>query len=106
VIYSVPLLPLIVLFESSRRKPIFGIYRPQAYIKGAKGYCSVIRFELFKKEVMPGDQVVVPAVLEAPVGFGKKLRPGVLLTIKDGLDEVGKAIVLEIGSSEVSSSLK
>ncbi len=96
MIYTNPLLPLIILFESSRQKPIFGIYRPQAYIKEVKRYSSVIRFELFKKEIACGDQAVITAVLEAPVGFGKHLKPGVLLTIKDGLDEVGKAIVLEI----------
>jgi translation elongation factor EF-Tu-like GTPase len=96
VIYTAPLLPMTILFESSRRKPIFGIYRPQAYIREVRAYCSVIRFELYKKEILAGEQVVIPVVLEAPVGFGKKLRPGVLMIIKDGLDEIGKAIVLEI----------
>jgi hypothetical protein len=98
LIYTDKLLPITILFESIRPKPIFGIYRPQAYIniKGASRYSSVIRFELYKKEIIMGDQVVIPAVLEAPVGFGKHLKPGVLMTIKDGLDEIGKAILLEI----------
>jgi translation elongation factor EF-Tu-like GTPase len=102
VIYSQSLLPVTILFESSRRKPIFGIYRPQAHIRGVR-YSSIIRFELYKKEILAGDQIIIAAVLEAPVGFGKKLHPGVLLTIKDGVDEIGKAIVLEIHDPAVRS---
>ncbi|HEV7231162.1 MAG TPA: hypothetical protein VGO45_07535 [Bacteroidia bacterium] len=96
MIYSSPLLILTVLFENFRRKPVFGVYRPQAYIRESGSYCSNIRLDQFRQEIKPGDQVVIQAVLEAPVGYGKHLKAGTLLTIKDGLDLVGKAIVLEI----------
>lgn len=95
MIYNKPLLILKILFESCRPKPVFGIYRPQAYVKGGGSYCTVIRFEIFKTEILAGEEVVLDVVLEAPVGFGKKLKAGALLEIKDGLDLV-KALVLEI----------
>jgi hypothetical protein len=69
MIYSKHLLMITILFESFRKKPIFGIYRPQAYIRESKGYCTTIRLEQFKKEILAGEQVVIPAVLEAPVGL-------------------------------------
>ncbi len=96
MIYTKGLLKVTLLFESFRKKPIFGIYRPQVYIIDTKGYCTTLQLEVYKKEILQGEQVVIPGVLEAPVGFGKQLRLGALLTIKDGLDEIGKAIVLEI----------
>jgi hypothetical protein len=96
MIYSKPLLEIEVLFVSFRKKPIHGVFRPQAYMLGVTRYCSNIRLDQFKQDIGYGDQVVMPAVIEAPVGFGKHLKTGALLTIKDGLDEVGKAIVLEI----------
>ncbi|MFI5150323.1 MAG: hypothetical protein ACHQRM_11370 [Bacteroidia bacterium] len=98
MIYSKPLLEIEILFVSFRKKLISGVYRPHAYIKEVKRYCSTIRLDQFKRDIAFGDQVVMPAVIEAPVGFGKHLKTGVLLTIKDGLDVVGKAIVLEIHS--------
>jgi hypothetical protein len=96
MLYSKPLLEISILFVSFRKKPISGVFRPQAYIKGVKNYSSNIRLDQFKQEIGYGDQIVMPAVIEAPVGFGKNLKTGTLLTIKDGLDEVGKAIILEI----------
>ena len=106
MIYSKPLLQIRILFESIRRKPIFGIYRPQAYINGSKKYCSNIRLDQFKKEIVFGEHIVMKAVLEAPVGYGKNLSPGVLLVIKDGLDPVGKAVVLEINGYEDQPSAR
>jgi translation elongation factor EF-Tu-like GTPase len=96
MIYNKPLLTLTILFESLRKKPIFGVYRPQAYIKESRSYCTNLRLDQFKKEILFGEQIVLPVVLESPVGYGKHLKAGALLTIKDGLDLVGKAIVLEI----------
>jgi translation elongation factor EF-Tu-like GTPase len=96
MIYSKKLLLVRILFDCFRKKPIFGIYRPQAYIREAGSYCTTIRIEEFKKEILAGESVVITAVLESPVGYGKHLKPGVLLRICDGLDDVGKAIVLEI----------
>jgi hypothetical protein len=95
-IYTKPLLEVSILFVSFRRKPIQGVFRPQAYIREVKRYCSNIRLDQFKRDILYGDQLVMPAVIESPLGFGKHLKTGVLLTIKDGLEEVGKAIVLEI----------
>jgi hypothetical protein len=107
LIYSQPLLILTVLFENFRRKPVYGVYRPQAYIPESGSYCSNIRFDQFKQEINFGDQIVIQAVLEAPVGYGKYLKAGTLLHIKDGLDLVGKAIVLEIvGYDETDFSNK
>ena len=96
MIYGQNLLIVRVLFESLRKKPVFGIYRPQAYIRESGSYCTTIRIEEFKKEIVAGVPVVITVVLESPVGYGKYLKPGVLLRIRDGLDDVGKAIVLEI----------
>ena len=59
-------------------------------------YCSTIRFNIFEKEFKKGERVVFETILEAPVGFGEHLREGALLIIKEGRDEVGRAIVLEI----------
>jgi translation elongation factor EF-Tu-like GTPase len=96
MIYSKKLLIIRILFESLRKKPVFGIYRPQAYLREAGSYCTTLRIEEFKKEIRAGEAVVMTAVLEFPVGYGKHLKPGALLRIRDGLDDVGKAIVLEI----------
>ncbi len=96
MIYNRNLLIIRILFECFRKKPIFGIYRPQAYILEAGSYCTNMRIEEFKKEINAGEAVVITAVLESPVGYGKHLKPGVLLRIRDGLDDVGKAIILEI----------
>jgi translation elongation factor EF-Tu-like GTPase len=96
MIYNKNLLIVRVLFECLRKKPVFGIYRPQAYIREAGSYSTTFRIEEFKKEIVAGEAVVITAVLESPVGYGKCLKPGVLLRIRDGLDDVGKAIILEI----------
>lgn len=85
-----------ILFENLRKRPVIGIYRPQAYIVGATKYCTTCKFDLFKKEIKQGEKVVFDTILEAPKGFGHHLKEGTLLTIKEGLDVVGKAIVLDI----------
>ena len=59
-------------------------------------YCSNLRFNIFKKEIKPNEKAVFETILESPVGFGEHLREGALLTIKEGLNVVGKAIVLEV----------
>jgi hypothetical protein len=96
MIYSKHNLVLRVLFENFRKKPIYGVFRPQAYIKASGKYSSTIRFDQFKKDLVFGEQIVLTAVLDAPVGYGKHLHAGVLMRIHDGLDDVGKVIVLEI----------
>jgi len=85
-----------ILFENLRKSPITGVYRPQAYIDGSTKYCTVCKFDVFKKEIKQGDKIVFETILEAPKGFGHRLKEGALLTIREGLDVVGKAIVLDI----------
>lgn len=73
-----------------------GIYRPQAYVQGAKGYSSECQIELYKKSIEPGKSEVLKAVLLNPVGFGEHLKQGSLLTLRNGIDIEAKAVVLEI----------
>ncbi len=72
------------------------IYRPQAYVAGAKSYCTECQMELYKKPIEPGKNAVINAVLYAPHGFGEHLKEGSLITLKNGLDIEAKAVVLEI----------
>ncbi len=73
-----------------------GIYRPQAYVKGAKGYSTECQIELYKKPIEQGESAVVNAVFFAPHGFGVHLKQGSLVTLRNGLDIEAKALVLEI----------
>ena len=73
-----------------------GIYRPQAYVQGAKGYSSELQVQLYKKPIEPGKSEVLNAVLVNPLGFGDHLKEGSLMTLKNGLDTEAKAMVLEI----------
>ncbi len=73
-----------------------GFYRPQAYVKGFKNYCTECQIELIKKPIEPGESFVINAVLLAPVGFGERLQQGSLLHLQNGLDIETKAVVLEI----------
>ncbi len=96
MIYQNKLLVIRILFESFQKKPIYGVFRPQAYMEETGHYSSHLRFNLFKKEVKQHQKVVFETILESPVGFGEHLREGALLIIKEGLDIVGKAILLEV----------
>lgn len=73
-----------------------GIYRPQAYVSGAKGYSSECQIELYKKPIEQGQSEVVKAVLFAPHGFGEHLKQGSLVTLRNGIDIEAKGLVLEI----------
>jgi translation elongation factor EF-Tu-like GTPase len=90
--------PLIVriLFESFRKKPVFGVFRPQVYMEETGTYSSNLKFDIFKKEILPHQKIVREVLLESPAGFGEYLREGALFTVKEGLDIVGKAILLEV----------
>ncbi len=96
MIYSKNLLVIRILFENLKKKPIFGVFRPAAYMKETGQYCSNMRINVLNKEIKPGEKVVFETIMEAPVGFGEHLREGSLLILKEGLDDAGKAIVLEI----------
>lgn len=96
MIYSKNNLIVKIFFENLRKRPVYGVFRPQAYIDGATKYCTTCRFNLLKKEIKQGDKIVFDTILEAPKGFEHHLKEGTLLTIREGLDLVGKAIVLEI----------
>lgn len=85
-----------ILFENLSKQPVRGIYRPQAYIDGSTKYCTTCKFDLLKTEVKQGEKSVFDTIIESPGGFGHHLREGTLITIREGLDIVGKAIVLEI----------
>ena len=85
-----------LLVENVCKYELKGIYRPHAYVKGAKGYFTECQIELYKKGIAPGESVVVNAVLLAPHGFGEHLKQGSLVTLRNGLDDEAKAVVLEI----------
>jgi hypothetical protein len=90
--------PLLVkiLFANTYKKPIFGIYRPSAYIKESGNFCSICKFDLFKKEIEPGNDLVFNIIIESPAGYGEHLKKGALMSIRNGLDEEGRALILEI----------
>jgi hypothetical protein len=96
MIYHKNNLVIKILFENLRKQPVFGISRPQAYIGNTTKYCTVCKFDILRKEIKQGEKAVFDTILEAPKGFGEQLKEGTLLTIKDGLDIIGKAIVLDI----------
>jgi hypothetical protein len=85
-----------LLIENVSKYELMGIYRPQAYVKGAKGYSTECQIELYKKPIEHGESVVLNAVLFAPHGFGHHLKQGSLVTLRNGLDIEAKAVVLEI----------
>ncbi|MBN8703848.1 MAG: hypothetical protein J0M08_12340 [Bacteroidetes bacterium] len=94
--YHKKYLPITILFESFRLKPIRAIFRPHAYIDGASKYSCECQIDSPKKEIYKGDELVLKATLLSPVGFGEHLKIGTLLTLRDGVEVVGKAVVLEI----------
>jgi hypothetical protein len=96
LIYHKKYLIVKLLIENLSKYELMGIYRPQAYCKGAKGYSCECQVELFKKPIEPGKSEVLKAVLVNPVGFGDHLHEGSLLTLRNGIDLEAKAIVLEI----------
>jgi len=96
MVYQNKLLVIRILFESFRKKPIYGVFRPQAYMEETGNYSSNLRFNVFEKEMKQNQKVVFETILESPVGFGEYLREGSLFIIKEGLDVVGKAILLEV----------
>lgn len=96
MIYSKKYLPVKLLIENVCDHALKGIYRPQAYVQGAKGYCTECQIELMKTPLEPGKSEVIKAVLLSPIGFGDHLQEGALMTLKNGLDTEAKAVVLEI----------
>ncbi len=96
MIYHQKYLIVKLLIENVSRYELMGIYRPQAYVKGAKGYSSECQIELYKKPIEPGKSEVLNALLVSPVGFGEHLKQGSLLTLRNGLDIEAKAVVLKI----------
>lgn len=96
MIYSKKYLIVKLLIENLSNYELMGIYRPQAYVKGAKSYSTECQIELYKKPIEQGQTAVLNAVLYAPVGFGEHLKEGALMTLKNGLDIEAKAVVLEI----------
>lgn len=96
LIYENKLLVIRVLFENTTKKKIFGIYRPSAYMKETGNFFTTFRMDVLKKEIGPGENAVVTGILEAPAGYGEHLREGSLLSLRNGLDEEGRAIVLEV----------
>ncbi len=85
-----------LLIENVSNYELMGIYRPQAYLKGVKKYCTECQMELYKKPIHAGETAVVNAVLFAPHGYGDHLQQGSLLHLQNGLDIEAKAVVLEI----------
>jgi hypothetical protein len=96
MIYYKKYLIVKLLIENVSNYELMGIYRPQAYVQGAKGYSSECQLELYKKPIEPGKSEVIKAVLLNPVGFGDHLKQGSLLTLRNGIDIEAKAVVLEI----------
>lgn len=96
MIYFKKYLIVKLLIENLSNYELMGIYRPQAYIKGAKGYSTECQIELYKKSIEQGKSIVLNAVFFAPLGFGSHLKQGSLVTLQNGLDIEAKAVVLEI----------
>lgn len=96
MVYLNKYLQVKLLVENVCNYELKGIYRPQAYVAGAKNYCTECQMELYKKGIAPGETEVVKAVLFAPHGFGAHLKQGSLVTLRNGLDVEAKAVVLEI----------
>ena len=96
MIYSKNLLVIKILFENTSKKNIFGIWRPSAYLKETGNYFTTMRIDITKKEIEPGDDLVITAILEAPVGFGEHLKTGVVFSVRNGLEEEGRAMLMEV----------
>jgi hypothetical protein len=96
LIYHKKYLKVKLLLENLSKYELMGIYRPQAYVAGAGKYCTECQFELFKRTIEPGQSVVITGVLFAPHGYGEHLKPGSLVTLRNGLETEAKAVVLEI----------
>jgi hypothetical protein len=96
MIYQNKPLVIRVLFENTSKKKIFGVYRPSAYLEGSGNFFTTLRLDIFKKEIEPGDSLVLTAILEGPAGYGEHLKTGAVLSIRSGLDEQGRALVMEI----------
>ena len=85
-----------LLIENVSNYELMGIYRPQAYVQGAKSYSTECQIELYKKPIEQGESLVLNAVFFAPHGFGEHLKQGSLVTLRNGTDIEAKAVVLEI----------
>ncbi|MDQ3048923.1 MAG: hypothetical protein M3R27_15340 [Bacteroidota bacterium] len=96
MVYLKKYLKVKFLLENLSKYELMGIYRPQASVKGGKSYSTECQFELYKKPIEPGESVVITGVLFAPHGFGEHLKPGSLVTLRNGLEIEAKAVVLEI----------
>ena len=96
MIYYKKYLVIKLLLENLSKYELMGIYRPQAYVQGAKGYSTECQIELYKKPIEQGQSAVINAVFFAPHGFGEHLKEGSLVTLRNGMDIECKAIVLEI----------
>src|SRR5687767_8455179 len=96
MIYHKNLLVVKVLFENTSKKDISGIWRPSVYLRETGNFCTTMRVDITKKPVEPGEDIVLTAILESPVGFGEHLKQGVVFSVRNGLEEVGRAMVMEI----------
>ena len=81
MVYQNKLLVIRILFQSFQKKPLYGAHRPLAYMEETGNYSSILRFNIFKKEVKQGQQIVFETILESPVGFGEHLREGARCTL-------------------------
>ena len=96
MIYHKKYLSVKLLIENVCAYELKGIYRPQAYVRGANNYCTECQIEMVEKTLFPGESLVLAAALFAPHGFGVHLKQGSLLTLQNGLTVEAKAVVLEI----------
>ena len=96
MIYHKKYLRVKLLIENVSNYELMGIYRPQAYIKEAKSYCTECQIEFYKTPLESGESRVINAVLYAPHGYGEHLNQGSLLTLRNGINIEATAMVLEI----------
>ena len=82
-----------------RVQPVRGIFRSHAYIDGVSKYCCELQMDTIPMDIIQGGQEMLDATLVNPVGFGHNLREGVMLTLRDGVSLVGKAIILKINNN-------
>ena len=75
---------------------MFGFLRPSIYMAETGTFFSTARLDIKKKEIEPRESEVLRIILESPSGFGEHLKKGAVLSVRNGLDEIGRALVLEI----------
>jgi hypothetical protein len=98
MIYEGRNLVIKIVFESFSKLPVKGFLRPQAFLRESRRYSTTCSIDI-NDTIAPlhfGENVILDAVLEAPVGYGEKLKENLVLDLKDGKYTIGKAYIISI----------